>query len=178
MKEDALQKGLPVLDQAAVRERVLVKNVEAPDLATVKDFFRFYTATGKGKIVIKITSNSLIAVTELVFTGFTRITDIRINEDDRSEVYNVSIFHHLWPTLDLTLTSKSENPYPRKVKWFISRNQSIYYIRAASLISESSSCCISYPSNLASPSRPSYLQYYSLIHHNKAWPGKEEENSE
>src|SRR5947209_8387461 len=118
MKEDALQKGLPVLDQAAVRERVLVKNVEAPDLATVKDFFRFYTATGKGKIVIKITSNSLIAVTELVFTGFTRITDIRINEDDRSEVYNVSIFHHLWPTLDLTLTSKSENPYPRKVKWF------------------------------------------------------------
>ena len=109
-------------------------------------------------------------------TGFTRITDTQIS--DRSEVYNVSIFHHLWPTLDLTLTSKSENPYPRKVKWFISRNQSIYYIRAASLISESSSCCISYPSNLASPSRPSYLQYYSLIHYNKAWPGKEEENSE
>ena len=28
------------------------KNVEAPDLATVKDFFRFYAATGKGKIMI------------------------------------------------------------------------------------------------------------------------------
>ena len=41
MKEDALQKGLPVPDEAAVRERVLRKNVEAPDLAIVKDFLRF-----------------------------------------------------------------------------------------------------------------------------------------
>jgi hypothetical protein len=53
MKKDALQKGLPVPDQAAVRERVLAKNVEAPDLATVKDFFRFCAATGKGNIVTK-----------------------------------------------------------------------------------------------------------------------------
>jgi hypothetical protein len=30
------------------------KNVEAPDLATVKDFFRFCAATDKGKIVIKL----------------------------------------------------------------------------------------------------------------------------
>jgi hypothetical protein len=51
MKKDALQKGLPVPDQAAVRERVLVKNVEAPDLTTAKDFFRFCAATGKGKII-------------------------------------------------------------------------------------------------------------------------------
>src|SRR4051812_22548655 len=45
MKEDALQKGLPVLDEAAVREQVLRKIVEAPDLATVKDFLRFQAAT-------------------------------------------------------------------------------------------------------------------------------------
>jgi len=45
------QKGLPVPDQAAVRGRVLAKTVEAPDLATVTDFFRFCAATGKGKIV-------------------------------------------------------------------------------------------------------------------------------
>ena len=41
-KRDALPKGLFVPDEAAVRERVLTKNVEAPDLATVKDFLRFY----------------------------------------------------------------------------------------------------------------------------------------
>ena len=34
MKEDALQKGLPAPDEAVVRELVLAKNVEAPDLAT------------------------------------------------------------------------------------------------------------------------------------------------
>jgi hypothetical protein len=38
MKEDALQKGLPAPDETAVRELVLAKNVEAPDLGTVKDF--------------------------------------------------------------------------------------------------------------------------------------------
>jgi hypothetical protein len=110
MKKDALQKGLPVPDQATVRERVLAKNVEAPDLATVKDFFRFCAATGKGKIVTKITCNSLIAVAEWFFAGFSRVTDTQTNEDDRSEVYNVSIFYHLSPTPDLTLTSGSEKP--------------------------------------------------------------------
>jgi hypothetical protein len=35
-----LQKGLPVFDEAAVLEQVLSKNVEAPDLAAVKDFLR------------------------------------------------------------------------------------------------------------------------------------------
>jgi hypothetical protein len=45
MKEDALKRGLPVPDEAAVRELVLAKNVEAPDLATVKDFLRFKAAT-------------------------------------------------------------------------------------------------------------------------------------
>jgi len=50
MKEDALQKGLPVPDEVAVRDRVLKRPVDAPDLATVKDFLRFHTATSKGNI--------------------------------------------------------------------------------------------------------------------------------
>jgi hypothetical protein len=33
--------------------------VEAPDLTTVKDFLRFYTAASKGKIKEKITADSL-----------------------------------------------------------------------------------------------------------------------
>jgi hypothetical protein len=117
MKKDTLQKGLPVPDKAAIRKRVLAKNIEAPQLATVKDFLCFCAATGKGKIVTKITCNSLIADAEWFFAGFTRVMDTQTNEDDRSEVYNVNIFHHLWPTPDLTLTGGSEKPYPRKATW-------------------------------------------------------------
>jgi hypothetical protein len=39
------------------------KNIEAPDLAAVKDF-RFYAATSKGKIAKKITCNLLNVVAE------------------------------------------------------------------------------------------------------------------
>jgi hypothetical protein len=53
MKEDALQKGLPVPNEAATRGRVLRKNVKFPDLATLKDFFRFIAAASKGIIYKK-----------------------------------------------------------------------------------------------------------------------------
>jgi len=33
--------------------------VEAPDLATIKDFFRFYIATSYGRIVVKPTVDSI-----------------------------------------------------------------------------------------------------------------------
>jgi hypothetical protein len=59
MKEDALQKGLPVLDEAAVREQVLRKNVEAPDLTTMKDFLRFHAPTSNGKIQEQVACDSL-----------------------------------------------------------------------------------------------------------------------
>jgi hypothetical protein len=61
--------------------------VEAPDLTTVKDFFRFYAATGKGRITKRVTCDSLIAVAEWFFACFTRVTNTQTNEDDRSEVY-------------------------------------------------------------------------------------------
>src|SRR5256714_15309996 len=95
MKEDALQKGLPVPDEAAVRERVLRKNVEAPDLATVKDFLRFHAATSKGKIREKISCDPLNTFAEWFFTGFSRVTDTPINDDDRSKVYNVRTLRHI-----------------------------------------------------------------------------------
>ncbi len=46
-------KGLPVPDEAATRERILRKNVEFSDLATLKDFFRFIAAAGKSMILKK-----------------------------------------------------------------------------------------------------------------------------
>jgi hypothetical protein len=96
MKEDALKRGIPILDEAAVRERVLRQNVEAPDLATVKDFLRFQAATGKGMIVKQTTCDSLNTFAEWFFAGFTRVTGTPTDADDRSEVYNVSTLQHLW----------------------------------------------------------------------------------
>jgi hypothetical protein len=97
VKEASLQKGLPVPDEAVARERVLGKDVEAPDLATVKDFLRFHAATSKGKIVERPTSESLNTFAEWFFAGFERITGTPTDADDRSEVYNVSsiFYRHL-----------------------------------------------------------------------------------
>jgi len=95
MKEDALEKGLPVPDEAAVRAQVLKKDVEALDLATMKDFFCFHAAVSKGKIVEKMTSDSLNTFAEWFFAGFSRVTGTPTNEDDRSEVYNVSTLRHM-----------------------------------------------------------------------------------
>ena len=64
--------------------------MEAPDLATIKDFFRFHIATSCGRIVAKPTVDSINTNTEWFFAGFTRITGTVINEEDRAEVYKVS----------------------------------------------------------------------------------------
>jgi hypothetical protein len=84
-----LRKDFLFPDEAAVRELVLGKNVEAPDLATMKDFLRFKAATGQGMIMEQTTCNSLNAFAEWFFAGFTRVTDTPTNEEDRSEVYDV-----------------------------------------------------------------------------------------
>jgi len=59
--------------------------VEAPDLGTIKDFFRFYIATSCGRIVAKPTVDSINTNAERFFAGFTRITGTEINEEDRNE---------------------------------------------------------------------------------------------
>jgi len=64
--------------------------VEVPDLATVKDVFRFYIATSYSRIAAKLAAHSINTIAEWFFAGFTRITGTPINEEDRSEVYKVS----------------------------------------------------------------------------------------
>jgi hypothetical protein len=59
--------------------------VEAPDLATIKDFFRFYIATSSGRIVVKPTVDSINTNAEWFFAGFTRVTGTEINEKDSPE---------------------------------------------------------------------------------------------
>jgi hypothetical protein len=73
-----------------VRERFLGKGVDAPDLATVKDYLRFRVATGRGKIVEKPTADSLNAFVGWFFAAFSRVTGTPTDGDERSEVYDVS----------------------------------------------------------------------------------------
>jgi hypothetical protein len=90
MRKDALQRGLPAPDEACAKHHCLHQGVEAPDLATIKDFFRFYIATSCGRIVAKPTVDSINTNAEWFFAGFSRITGTEINEEDRTEVYKVS----------------------------------------------------------------------------------------
>lgn len=54
MRKD-LQRDLPSPDEACARHHCLREGMEAPDLATVKDFFRYYISLSHGKIVDKLT---------------------------------------------------------------------------------------------------------------------------
>jgi hypothetical protein len=60
--------------------------VAAPDLASMKDFIRFYVATSKPKLSHKPTRDSIKTVVKWFFAGFERVTGTEINGDDKSEV--------------------------------------------------------------------------------------------
>jgi hypothetical protein len=55
MRKDVLQRNLPTPDEACARHHYLRQGIEAPDLATIKGFFRFYIAMSCGRIVAKPT---------------------------------------------------------------------------------------------------------------------------
>ena len=50
MKEDALEEGLPIPKEAAVRERVLGKNVEGPDPITGR------TSSASTRLLVRVRS--------------------------------------------------------------------------------------------------------------------------
>jgi hypothetical protein len=87
--------------------------MHAPDLVAVKDFVRFYIATSRGKIVEKPTADSVNSFLEPVFAGFIHITGAPTDEEDRSEVYNVSALPLGRGGSNLTITSGSENAHCR-----------------------------------------------------------------
>ena len=45
LERDHAIRGLPLPSEADVREQYLRRGADVPDLATIKDFFRFYAAT-------------------------------------------------------------------------------------------------------------------------------------
>ena len=50
MLQEPIQQGLPISDNDSARRRCLHEGIEAPDLATVKDFLRFQAITSRGII--------------------------------------------------------------------------------------------------------------------------------
>lgn len=90
LQRDFIAKGLQPPDEAPAVKHYLGNGVEAPDLATVKDFFRFYVATSRGRIVDKVTVKSVKSEAEKFFAGFTRRTGTATDDADRSDVFNVS----------------------------------------------------------------------------------------
>ena len=90
MQREATEHHRPLPTVQAAHEHCLRVGVAAPDLATVKDFFRFYIATSSPKIANVPTVESINTVAEWFFAGFTRVTGTDTDEEERSEVYNVS----------------------------------------------------------------------------------------
>jgi hypothetical protein len=90
MQQDAVQRGLPALNEEAAREQCLRLGVEDPSLATVKDFLRFYIATSQPRLTEKPTVESINTIAEWFFAGLTRVTGTETDAEQRSEVHNVS----------------------------------------------------------------------------------------
>jgi hypothetical protein len=63
-----------------------------PDLATIKDFIRFYIFSAHGVISLRPTKSSVLNFTERFFAGFTRLTKSTFDKNDTQDVYKVCEF--------------------------------------------------------------------------------------
>ena len=89
---DHARRGLPLPNEADVRAQCLRRGVGAPDLATVKDFFRFYVATSRPMIDDVPIADSICSIAEFFFAGFARVTETAVPRDMSSEVYSVGFY--------------------------------------------------------------------------------------
>lgn len=89
LERDHAERGLSPPTEQMARDLYLYLWAAAPDLATVKDFVRFYAAMSKPRLSNKSTYESINTM-EWFYTGFRRITGTEIGEEERSEVYHVS----------------------------------------------------------------------------------------
>lgn len=60
-----------------------------PDLATIKDFIRFYIFSSNGMISLRPTKSSVLNFAERFFAGFTRLTKSTFDTRDTKDVYKV-----------------------------------------------------------------------------------------
>jgi hypothetical protein len=81
MREEHAQNGLPPPDEEDARGQYLRAGMAAPDLATVKDFLRFYASTSQPRLdAASSTTDSLQTIAEWFFAGFTSVTGTEIEK--------------------------------------------------------------------------------------------------
>jgi len=88
-ERECYERGVPVPGKDEVRGQHLARGAPLPDLATIKDFLRFYIHTSQPKLADKTTTDSMGTICEWFFAGFTRVTGTVVPADVRSEVYGV-----------------------------------------------------------------------------------------
>jgi hypothetical protein len=77
-----------------LREGGLREGQPVPDLATIKDFIRFYIFSSHGMISLRPTKSSVLNFAERFFAGFTRLTKSTFDTKDTRDVYKVCEFAH------------------------------------------------------------------------------------
>ncbi|GFG16438.1 hypothetical protein IFM61392_09507 [Aspergillus lentulus] len=70
-----------------LREGGLREGQPVPDLATIKDFIRFYIFSSHGMISLRPTKSSVLNFAERFFAGFTRLTKSTFDTKDTRDVY-------------------------------------------------------------------------------------------
>lgn len=85
-QRDYAQHGLPLPDEHLAREYCLRPSIDAPDLATVKGFLRFYITTSQPLHTKKPTVDSINTVAEWFFARFTQVTETETDAEKRREV--------------------------------------------------------------------------------------------
>jgi hypothetical protein len=60
-------------------------------MVDVKDFFRFYSKSSKGRINKHASVESVVSEAERFFAGFTRVTGTPTIKEERTEVFYVRI---------------------------------------------------------------------------------------
>lgn len=70
-------------------EECLQEGQPAPDLATVKDFIRYYIYSAKGMLTLRPTMPSVKNFAERFFAGFTRVIKTVFDKKDTEDVYHV-----------------------------------------------------------------------------------------
>ena len=89
MRRESKERHLLLISEETARDRYLRPSIEAPDLVTIKDFLRFYTATSRPQLAKVPTDESINTVAGWFFAGFTRVTGTDTDEEVRCEVCDV-----------------------------------------------------------------------------------------
>ncbi|KAI9037101.1 uncharacterized protein KD926_000817 [Aspergillus affinis] len=76
-----------------IRKEGLREGQTVPDLATIKDFIRYYISSLHGIISLRSTKSSVLNFAERFFAGFTRLTKSTFDKKVTQNVYKLGLAH-------------------------------------------------------------------------------------